>query len=84
MFGGLGFLLRGHLCVGVWKSSLVARLGAEQGEQALQEPHVRAFDITGRAMTGWVLVEPQGVADDDRLGEWVRRAARFIGTLPAR
>jgi hypothetical protein len=84
MFGGVGFLLNGHLCVGVWRNSLVARLGPEQGEEAMREPHVQAFDITGKAMKGWVLVGPQGVADDDQLSAWVRRAVRFVGTLPAK
>jgi len=84
MFGGVGFLLHGHMCVGVWKDSLVARLGPEQGEGAMREPHVKAFDITGKAMTGWVLVGPQGVAGDDQLKDWVRRAVGFVETLPAK
>jgi len=50
MFGGSGFLLNGNLLVGVWKESLVVRPGPEQGEEALKEPHVREFGITGRAM----------------------------------
>lgn len=82
MFGGVGFLLHGHMCVGVWKDSLVARLGAEQGEEAMREPHVRPFDITGKAMKGWVLVGPHGVADDDQLCDWVRLAVEFVGELP--
>jgi hypothetical protein len=83
MFGGVAFLLKGHLCVGVWKDSLVARLGAEQGEEAMREPHVRAFDITGKAMKNWVLVSPEGVAEG-RLSDWVGRAVKFVGKLPAK
>jgi TfoX/Sxy family transcriptional regulator of competence genes len=67
MFGGVGFLLNGNMLVGVWKDSLIVRLGAEEGEEALKEPHVREFDITGRAMKGWVLVAAKGLEDDDRL-----------------
>ena len=84
MFGGVGFLLNGHVCVGVWKDSLVARLGPEQGEEAMREPHVKAFDITGKAMTGWVLVGPQGVAGDDQLRDWVRLSVEFVGELAAK
>jgi hypothetical protein len=40
------------------------RLGPEDGEEALKEPHVREFDITGRAMKGLVLVDPDGVEGD--------------------
>ena len=67
MFGGVGFLLNGNLLVGVWKDSLCVRLGPDQAEEALLEPHVKEFDITGRPMKGWVLVEPEGVEDDDQL-----------------
>jgi hypothetical protein len=82
MFGGLCFLLHGNLLVGVWKDSLIARLGPEQGEGALLEPHVRPFDVTGRPMRNWVLVEPEGVEDDGQLRVWVDRAATFVSTLP--
>src|SRR5205823_6267432 len=64
MFGGVGFLLNGNMLVGVWKDSLIVRLGPDEGEEAHLEPHVREFDITGRPMKGWVLVEPEGVEDD--------------------
>ncbi len=84
MFGGIGFLLNGNLLVGVWKESLIVRLGPEEGDEALKEPDVRAFDITGRPMKGWVLVAPEGVNDDARLTAWIQRAAKFVGKLPAK
>jgi TfoX/Sxy family transcriptional regulator of competence genes len=84
MFGGIGFLLNGNLLVGVWKESLIVRLGPDEGEEALTEPHVKEFDITGRAMKGWVLVEPQGVEDDEQLRAWIQRAVKFVGKLPAK
>ena len=52
MFGGVGFLMNGNLVVGVWRDSLIARLGPDEAEAALREPHVGPFDITGRAMRG--------------------------------
>ena len=52
MFGGIGFLLNGNLLVGVRKDSLIVRLGPEEGEEALKEPLVSEFNITGRAMRG--------------------------------
>jgi len=74
MFGGVGFLLNGNMLVGVWKESLIVRLGDEQGEEALKEPHVKEFDITGRAMKGWVLVGPEGIEDDEQLKSWIQQA----------
>ena len=84
MFGGVGFLLNGNLLVGVWKDSLIARLGPDEAGDALLEPHVKEFDITGRAMKGWVLVGPGGVEDDELLNSWIQRAVKFVGTLPAK
>jgi TfoX/Sxy family transcriptional regulator of competence genes len=84
MFGGIGFLLHGNILVGVWKDSLIVRLGPEEGDEALKEPHVKEFDITGRPMKGWVLVEPQGVEDDDQMSAWIQRAVKFVGALPAK
>ncbi len=84
MFGGIGFLLNGNMLVGVWKDSLIVRLGPDEGEEALLEQHVREFDITGRAMKGWVLVEPEGVEDDEQLSAWIQRAMKFVRTLPAK
>src|SRR5687768_3670474 len=84
MFGGVGFLLNGNMLVGVWKTSLIVRLGPDRGEEALREPHVKEFDITGRAMKGWVLVEAEGLDEDRQLSAWIQRAEEFVGTLPAK
>jgi TfoX N-terminal domain len=84
MFGGICFLLNGNLLVGVWKDSLIAGLGPDEGEAAVGEPHVRKFDITGRPMRNLVLVEPEGVEGDDQLKAWIQRAVKFVGKLPAK
>ena len=65
----------GNALAGVWKDRLIARLGPDEGEAALREPHVRSFNITGRPMRNWVAVEPEGVEDDDQLKAWVERVA---------
>src|SRR4051794_21586940 len=76
-------LLGGNVLVGVWKDSLIARVGPGGYGDALLEPHVREFDITGRPMRGWVQVGPEGVEDDGQLKGWIGRATRFVRTLPA-
>jgi hypothetical protein len=84
MFGGVGFLLNSNLLIGVRKESLLVRLGPEEGDEALKEPHVSAFNIIGRSRKGWALVAPQGVKDDHQLGGWLQRAVKFVGKLPAK
>ena len=82
MFGCICFFLNGNALAGVWKDRLIARLGPYEGEAALLEPHVRAFDITGRPMRNWVAVEPKGVESDDQLTGWIDLALKFVKALP--
>lgn len=82
LFGGFGFLLHGNLLVGVWRDSLIVRVGPDAYEDALRQPHVREFDITGRPMKGWVLVDPGGVGHLDDLQRWIQTAKAFVMTLP--
>jgi len=84
MFGGLGFLLNGNMLVGVWKNALIVRLGIEAAEDAMKEVHVRDFDITGKAMRGWAMVDAPGLAGDDQLGIWIDRAWKFVCHMPAK
>jgi TfoX/Sxy family transcriptional regulator of competence genes len=82
MFGGIIFMLRGNMCCGVHRDALIVRLGPEEAGGALAEPHTRAFDLTGRPMKAWVLVEAKGLAKDAQLGKWLDRAAKWAGSLP--
>ena len=82
MFGGICFLLNGNICVGTWQGSLVVRLDRGQHEATLKQPHTRPFDVTGKVMRGWALVEPAGIEGDEQLRDWVRRAANYVATLP--
>lgn len=82
MFGGVGFLLNNNMCCGVLRSDIILRLGVDTAEGALREYGVRPFDITGRAMRGWVMVGPAGYDDDEDLARWVKLAAQFAGSLP--
>jgi TfoX/Sxy family transcriptional regulator of competence genes len=84
MFGGLGFLLRGNLCVAVWADDLIVRIGPPSYESALREPGVRPFDATGRPMKGWVVVAADALDSDRTLGEWIERALQFVAELPAK
>jgi TfoX/Sxy family transcriptional regulator of competence genes len=82
MFGGIIFMLQGNMCCGVHRSALIARLGPAEAGGALAEPYTRMFDLTGRPMKAWVLVEAKGLVEDEQLGRWVDRAAKWAGSLP--
>ena len=82
MFGGVCFLLHGHMLVGVWQDSLIARIGTDRAESALHQQHVREFDVTGRPMKGWIMIDPDGLDTDVQLKEWLEQASIFVTTLP--
>ena len=82
MFGGIAFMTSGNMLVGVIGDDLICRVGAEAMDDALAQPGARVFDMTGRVMSGWVLVGGEAVTEDDGLAEWIDRASRFVETLP--
>ena len=84
MFGGLAFLLRGNMCVGVHGSDLIVRLDPEETDRALAQSHTRPFDLTGRRMKGWILVQPKGMATEATLGAWLDSAVSYAESLPAK
>ncbi len=84
MFGGLTFMLRGNLCCGVRGDALMVRVGPEQLEAALAQPHARRIDVAGRTMKGTLLVELAGVATDEDLARWVGKGVAFAASLPAK
>lgn len=81
MFGGLAFLLGGHMFCGIVKDALMVRLGPEGAGRALEQPHVRPMDFTGRPMKGMIFVGPGGL-HGDALRQWVDAAAGYARGLP--
>ena len=84
MFGGLAFMRRGNMILGVIDDRLMARVGPDYYEEALSRPHVRPMNFSGRPMRGYVYVEPAGLISDHALEEWVGRCRAFTDTLPAK
>ena len=84
MVGGLSFLVNGNMCCGITDRALMVRVGAQGREQALREPHVRPMQLGGRALRGFICVEPAGFAADAALASWVQRGLDFVSGLPAK
>ncbi len=81
MFGGTCHLINGNMMCGVYKDYLILRLGKEQAEEALKQPHVKIFDITGKPMKGWVMVSEEGY-NGAALEQWLAKAQTFAESLP--
>ena len=80
MFGGLAFLLRGHMFAGIVGSELMVRIGSEAAQQALELDHVREMDFTGRPMKNMIFVQPAGL-HGPALERWITAAADYARTL---
>jgi len=84
MFGGVGFLLNGNMACGVNKNDLIVRVGPEKHSALLKKPHAKPFDMTGRPMKGWLVIEADGVKADKQLSAWVKEGVEFALTLPTK
>lgn len=82
MFGGLAFMIRGHMCCGVIGDELMVRVGPEAYDAALERPHIREMDFTGRALRGFVYVATPGFENDSDLAALVGSALEFVNSLP--
>ena len=84
MFGGVAFMVDGHMSCGVLRDELIVRVGRARYAEVLQRPHTREMDITGRPLTGFVVVAPAGFTSDQALTAWVRLSLEYLSSLPAR
>ena len=82
MFGGIGWMLNGNMCVGIYKEWLITRIGEAAGLKMFRGKHVKPMDITGKPMRGWAMVAPEGVVQDADLIRHVECAIAFVSTLP--
>ncbi|HEX9847461.1 MAG TPA: TfoX/Sxy family protein [Acidimicrobiia bacterium] len=82
MFGGVAFMYQGNMAVGTHKDGLMVRVDPDEHESALGEAGVREFDMTGRSMKGWVVVDAEAIADDPSLASWIERGVDYAGSLP--
>jgi TfoX/Sxy family transcriptional regulator of competence genes len=81
MFGCLGFFLNGNLGCGVHEEEIILRVAPSAAQDLLKRPGVRAFDLAGRVMKGWVLLDPARV-EDDEVRELIVNAMKYAASLP--
>lgn len=82
MFGGIAFMIHGNMSVGVAGEELMVRVGKENDEAAVARRHVRPFDLSGRPMAGWVLVDADGTTANEDLASWIDTGVTYAESLP--
>jgi TfoX/Sxy family transcriptional regulator of competence genes len=84
MFGGVCFTIYGNMACGVVSGDLMVRVGSDEYERALKQPHARPMDFTGRPMNGFVFVAGSGIKTEASLKKWVRAGVDQATKLPAK
>jgi hypothetical protein len=69
---------------GVYKDDMIVRLDPEKQDRLLKKPGARVFDITGKPMQGWLMIEQEGCKTKKQLSTWVKEGVAFASTLPAK
>lgn len=82
MFGGICYLIHGNMSFGVWKDYLIVRMAPDLAAEKLKCNHVRPFDITGKPMKGWVMVEKGSWNKRHELTGWLDIGRSFALSLP--
>ena len=82
MFGGIAFMIRGHMSCGIVGATLMVRVDPDDEARLLRTPHARPMDFTGRPMRGFLFVDPPGIRTAAALGTWIRRAAAWAESQP--
>ena len=84
MFGGLTFMVAGHMCCGATSEDLVFRVGPDRYQESLLMPHARACDFTGKPLKGMVMVSFEAAKSSGALNKWVQWSLEFVSSLPPR
>jgi len=83
MFGGLAFLVGGNMSVAAsGQGGLMVRVDRAATAALVSELHAQPLEMRGRAMRGWLRVDPEGVRTRRQLEPWVKRAVAYARSLP--
>jgi len=77
MMGGFCFMVDEKMCVGVVGDELMARIGTDAYEQALQKEGCKEMNFTGRAMKGYVFLTEDATDLEEGLEYWLQLALDF-------
>ncbi|TAK20653.1 MAG: TfoX family protein [Chloroflexota bacterium] len=84
MFGGIAYLVGGNMGVGIVGEKLMVRVGGDDHDRAMADPHAEPMDFNGRPMRGMIYVRPHGIADDEALRRWVDWGIGYARAQPVK
>ena len=82
MFGGLAFLINGHMAVAASREGgLLVRVPPQETDKLLDRAHVSPMVMAGREARGWLRVDSDGVKTKRQLQSWVSRGVQYAKAL---
>ena len=83
MFGGLAFLVNGHMAIAAsGEGGVLVGVDPSDAAALLSKPHTRPVVMRGREMPGWIRVADAGVRTKRELTPWVRRGVDHARSKP--
>jgi len=82
MFGGLAFLVSGHMAVCATNGGLMVRIDPTQGDALLTDPRASRMVMQGRELSGWLVVDLDESATDEELKRWISHGVDYVKSLP--
>ena len=82
MFGGIAFMLKDKMFVGIAKNDLMIRVLNEKYEECLKKPHAREMDFTGRPLKGFLFISEEGIKTKKQLSKWIDLGIEYVQKSP--
>lgn len=82
MFGGLTFMVSGHMCCGVQDDRIMVRVGPVAYAECLRCAGVKRFDVTGKPMVGMIWVEAEALRTSSQIKRWIDKGVAYVKSLP--
>jgi len=77
MMGGLVFMYKGKMCMGVVKDEMMCRIDPEQYESALERTGCHAMTMGSKVMHGYMLVDDSGLKSKKDFDYWINLCLEF-------
>lgn len=71
MFGGLAYLFRGKMTVGIIKNDLMVRILGRKMDEILKQEAARPMDFTKSPMKEFIYVSQKGYETEEALQNWI-------------
>ncbi|MDQ4125794.1 MAG: TfoX/Sxy family protein [Actinomycetota bacterium] len=83
MFGGLAFLVGGHMAVAAsGQGGILVRVDPHESQSLVARTKAYPMEMRGRPMAGWLRVDAEHVQTKRDLSRWVQKGVSYARSLP--